>query len=103
MASPIFLHISVQAHQDEMMIPGGVKHLLCWLLYHRSNIISPGQVVGVSPLKSTKIESLSRMKLQQHNFLSNQKLKIQPQKQKYSFEVFVKAHCANTESNDIIP
>ena len=45
MASPIFLHISVHAHQDEMMIPGGVKHLLCWLLYHRSNIISPGQVV----------------------------------------------------------
>ena len=99
MASPIFLHISIHAHQDEMMIPGGVKHLLCWLLYYRSNIISPGQVVGLSPLKSTKIESLSRMKLQQHNFLSNQKLKIQPRKQEYSFEAFVKAQCVNTKSN----
>ena len=55
------------------------------------------------PLKSTKIESLSRMKLQQRNFLSNQKSKIQPQKQKYSFEAFVKVRYANTKSNNIIP
>ena len=103
MASPIFLHISVHAHQDEMMIPGGVKHLLCWLLYHRSSTISPGQLVFLNPLKSTKIESLSRMKLQQHNFLSNQKSKIQPQKQEYSFEAFVKAQWTNTKSNNIIP
>ena len=51
----------------------------------------------------SKIESLIRMKLQQHNFLSNQKSKIQPQKQEYLFEAFVKAQWTNTKSNNIIP